>query len=119
MSLLSANDLTTMRGVLNESLPGTAVVQSGTFTSDAGGGGTQAWTASGTFDCRLAPRSGDEREIGDRTSSDADWVITLPALTSIEVDDRILTHGGTFSVVALRAPRSYEVSRRVEARELK
>lgn len=116
--MLTEPDLSSMRSTLDESLPGTAVVKFPTFVDNQGGGGTQTFTASGTVACRIASISGTEREIADRISADADWVVTLPALTSIDTDHRIETGGGTFSVVAMRAPHSYEVSRRVEVRRL-
>ena len=43
----------------------------------------------GTVDCRIAPLSGEERERGAVITSEADWMITLPAETAIETDDRI------------------------------
>jgi hypothetical protein len=48
----------------------------------------------------------------------AKWIVTLPANTTVDLDNRILTGGGTFSVLAIRAPRSYEVTRRVEVDQL-
>jgi len=116
--MLSESDLTNMRTVLNDSLPGTATLTSGTIVSDSGGGGTTTFAASGTVDCRVAPVGGSDREVADRLSSEADWIITLPAQTSIQTDDRIVTNGGTFAVVAVHSPRSYEISTRVEARQL-
>jgi HK97 gp10 family phage protein/SPP1 family predicted phage head-tail adaptor len=108
MSLLSAADLTSMRGVLNDSLPDSAVIQSRTYTSDSGGGGTATWTAGGTVACRIAPVSGDERAIGGRLSPDAKWIVTLPANTSVSEDQRLVISGTTYEVEAVRGPRSFE-----------
>lgn len=118
MSLLSEHDVTDMRSALNLSLPGTAVIKTSTFVDNQGGGGTTTFAAAGTVSCRLAPLTGTERETADRISEESDWMVTLPALTTIDVDDRIVSSGGTFAVTAVRAPRSYEVSRRVECRKL-
>lgn len=117
--MISAAELTRMRAVAQRSMPGTAVIQSGTLTSDGGGGYTDSFAAAGTVPCRVAPMiSMNESEIGERISADADWMITLPAGTSVSSDDRLVTDGGTFTVVGVRGPRSYEVTRRVEARQL-
>lgn len=103
-----------MRTDAAEALPGTAIIQSQTTTSDGGGGVTQAWTAAGTVDCRIAPLTATEREIGERISSDADYLITLPHDASVGLNSRIVSGGGTFSVEAIR-DRSWHVTTRVEA----
>lgn len=115
--MLSTTDLTSMRAVAEQALPGTAVINSGTLTSDGGGGYSEAFTASGTVACRVAPVTGSERELGDRIAADAEYVITLPAETSVETDDRIVTGGVTYNVVAVR-DRSWEITRRVEVRKV-
>lgn len=118
MSLLSSGDLAAMRGVLAESLPETAVIQTRSYTSDGGGGGTLAYTAGGTVDARIAPLSGSEETIGERLSPNAQWVVTLPANTTVSEDSRIVISGTTYEVEAVRGPRSYELSRRVEVSEV-
>jgi hypothetical protein len=120
VTLLTEAELDRMRSVAAEALPGTAVIQNETWASDGGGGGTQTFSASGTVACRIAPvgRQTGEGEIGDRMSPDAQWIVTLPAETTIDLDNRILTGGGTFSVLAIRAPRGYEITRRVEVDQL-
>ena len=115
--MLSTADIAAMRSTAEECLPGTAVIQTQTFASDTGGGGSLTWTASGTVDCRIAPVTGNEQIVGERVTPEADWVVTLPAETSVTTESRIITGGGTFNVTALRAPRSYEISRRVEVAE--
>lgn len=105
-----------MRTAASRALPGTAVVQTSTWVSDGGGGGTTAWAASGTVDCRLAPfgaSRGEERLSGGRISPDADSVVTLPSGTAVDADDQLVISGGTYSVVHVRE-RSWETSRRVE-----
>jgi head-tail adaptor len=122
--ILSDFDVAGMRRVLETSLPDVAVIHTNTFTSDSGGGGTSAWTVAGTFPCRVSPSGivsgayGREIEIGSRLASDADWIITLPAETPIDTDNRIAVGSRTFNVVALHAPHSYELSRRVKGNEV-
>jgi SPP1 family predicted phage head-tail adaptor len=112
--MITSAELASMREAASEALPGTAVIQSQTTTSDGGGGVTQAWTAAGTVDCRIAPLTGTEREIGERISSDADYIITLPHDASVNTNSRIVSNGGTFNVEAIR-DRSWHVTTRVEA----
>lgn len=115
--MLSSADIASMRATAEQALPGTAVITSGTLTSDGGGGYTEAFTAAGTVACRVAPASGTEREEGDRISADSTHVITLPAATTVETDDRIEVAGVTYNVTAVR-DRSWETTRRVEARKV-
>lgn len=111
--MLSDSDLTAMRETAEASLAGTAVIQTLTRTSDSGGGFTEGWASAGTVDCRIAPIRGDEREIGERISPDADYVITLPWDAAVTTDSRIVSNGGTFNVEAIR-DRTWPVTKRVE-----
>jgi SPP1 family predicted phage head-tail adaptor len=105
-----------MRTTAGSALPDTAVVQSRTFVSDSGGGGTYTWAAGGTYDCRIAPLGGDERMTGGRTSPDADSVITLPHDATITEAMRVVVNGGTYNVENVRA-RSWELTTRAELRK--
>lgn len=115
--MLSPADLASMRATAEQALPGTAVIHSGTLTSDGGGGYSESFAAAGTVSCRVAPISGAEREEGGRISADSEYVITLPAETAVETDDQIQVAGITYNVTAVR-DRSWEVTRRVEARKV-
>lgn len=113
--MLTPDDLSSMRNELNRALPDTADIQRLTLTTDSAGGYTESWSsvASGVA-CRIAP-SGNapfERIIADRLASASTWTITLPALTDIRPDDRIVSGGLVYQVVGV-AGRSYEISRRV------
>lgn len=115
--MLSAADLASMRATAEQALPGTAVVYGGTLVSDGGGGWDETFTAAGTVACRVAPASGAEREEGDRVTAESTHIITLPAGTSVETDDRIDVAGVTYNVTNVR-DRSWETTRRVEARKV-
>ena len=115
--MLSSGDIASMRTTAEQALPGTAVINSGTLASDGGGGYTETFTASGTVSCRVAPLTGSEREEGGRISADSQYVITLPAETVVETDYQIVADGITYNVTAVR-DRSWEVTRRVEARKV-
>lgn len=114
--MLTEAQLTAMRTVAEDAMPGTAVVQSRSFSSDGGGGGSLAWTASGTVACRIAPIRGAEREIGDRISPDADSIVTLPFDTTLDTDARLVIDSRTYNVEAIRE-RSWPVTKRVEVVE--
>lgn len=113
--MLTDAELEEMRDVAAQALPGTAVITlGGTLVSDGGGGGSISYTSGGTVACRVAPISGTEREIADRISSDAEFVITLPHSANVTTDAKLAISGSTYSVEAIR-DRSYEITTRVEA----
>lgn len=121
MPLLNDAEIVQMRAVAEEALDGTAVIQSRTYSSDGGGGGTTVWTASGTVDCAIAPilsLGEDERITGSKITAGSDWIITLPAETTVSTESRVVVSERTFEVTALRAPRTWELTRRVEATEV-
>jgi SPP1 family predicted phage head-tail adaptor len=105
-----------MRTVAGSALPGTAVIQSQTYVSDGGGGGSVTWTAAGTVPVRIAPLGGDERLVGGRISPDADSVITLPWDATVTEGHRIVSGGGTYNVEHVR-DRSWELTTRLEAKK--
>lgn len=115
MGLLSAAEIEGMRATASQALDGTAVIQTQSFVSDGGGGGTTAWTASGTLDCRLAPLMEGEGVDGDRLSNESSVIFTFPAGTEVDHNAQIVYGGGTFTVTGIRQ-RSVEMSRRVEAK---
>lgn len=116
--MLTSADVAKMRATAGSALPDTCVLMRNTLVSDGGGGYTETFAAGGTVSCRLSPQGGVERELGDRITPEADWVITLPPTTFIETDDRIMVAGGTFDVVAVRARANWEITRRVDTRKV-
>lgn len=121
MSLLSTADISQMRGVLDDSLPDTAIVKTENYVSDGGGGGSASWTNAGTYPCRLVaatPSENPEGPTGSRVTADADWLLTLPANTPITRESQVSVGARTFRVEAIRAPRSWEISRRVDLSEV-
>lgn len=119
--MLTSADVASMRATAEDALPGTCVIHAGTLASDGGGGYTETFSALGTVVCRLAPavsRGGGEAERGDRISAEADWVLTIPAGTTVETDDRVTTGGGTYNVVAIRDRDDWEITRRLEVTKI-
>ena len=114
--MLTDDELASMRSTLNDSLPGTAIVQTSSWVSDGGGGGTTSWVAAGTYECRVTPTGGLEQDRGDRVQPESEFIFTLPANTAVNEDAQIVYSGGTYDVVAIPHPRSYEISRRVQVK---
>lgn len=102
-----------MRTEAERALPNTCVIQTSTYASDGGGGGSFTWANSGTLNCRLAPIAGDENQTGGRIGPDSTSVVTLPWDASVTENSRLLISGGTFNVAHVR-DRSYEITTRVE-----
>lgn len=113
--MLSTAELNSMRTTAGAALPDTCVIQTQGWASDGGGGGTLSWTAAGTVDCRLAPISGSEGEVGERITADAEFVFTLPHDAAVSTGSRIVHAAGTFDVAAVHT-RSWQLTKRVETK---
>lgn len=115
---LSAAELADMADEVEAvALAGTAVIYTRTWTADTRGGGSVAYTASGTAACAIAPQTPPqdaEPTTGSRITPESDWIVTLPASQAITPEARLAIDGTTYEVTALHAPRTYEVARRVE-----
>lgn len=119
MSLLSGPQLTGMRRLLQRMLPDECVIQRRTVSSDGGGGSTESWSDHLTAPCRIAPIGGGEGgQAAARVTEETTHLITLAANTDVVEADRILIDGQTFDVTLVRKRGSWELSRRVEVREL-
>jgi hypothetical protein len=124
MSLLTAGELAAMRATADAALPDTCTISRPALVSDGAGGQTSTYSqVGGTIACRLSPAGvgtqSDEMELADRDTSTTDWIVTLPAGTDVGEKDRVLTGGRTFEVTRVKAPMSWEISRRVLAIEVK
>lgn len=118
---LTDSELAGMRSVSSEYLAGTAIIQNQSFVSDGGGGGTASWVSAGTVDCRVAPVAGSgegESVKGGRLHPDTEYVFTFPNGTVLSDDSRILYGSQVFTVTSLRSPRTWEITRRVECKEV-
>lgn len=120
--MLTGAELTDMREEAELALPDVCVVQARTLTSDGQGGRTEAYATSVTTTCRVSPAGqttqGNEVTRGDGTKALADWIVTLPYSTSVAQTDRLLVNGVTYEVLGVKAPRGWEITRRVLARTI-
>ena len=120
--MLTADELASMRETLNDSLLGTAIVQTSTWVSDGGGGGTTSWVAAGTYGCRIAPTGGADnvdKEVGNRIHPETEFIVTLPASFESDTDHRVVIEGQSFEVIGVTEPRTWELSSRLQVKVIK
>lgn len=114
--MLTSSEISLMRDTIEQALPGSAVIQTATRTSDGQGGWIPTYSASGTVAARLSPEGnlrGEEPEIAGRIGEVANLILTIPAETTITANDRVTYDGDTFEVVEIRDRTPWELSRRV------
>lgn len=124
--LLNDEQITSMRETLNRSLPEMAVIYRLTRTDDTSGGTTETLEAGDPIECRVAPLGGGvgaamaESLIVGRVGTADSWMVTFPADTDVRLTDSLIVlDDRPLEVVAVLAPRSWELSRRVVCVELK
>lgn len=119
--LLTAAEITAMRAVQAEALPETGVISRLVRTSDGMGGFTEAWTASGTADCRLAPSGGRESAVAGKLSSVGTWTLTFANGVDVRDADRVVIGAQTFAVETTAAGSvdgTWQTAMRVVATEV-
>lgn len=106
-TFLNGGTATQLRGLLWLSLSDLGKVGSLTATSDAGGGATMTWAFGPDIPCRIDPVSSsgeDETIVATRLSDRSQYVITVPAGTTVTTNNRFAVTGrGTFEVTAVRS----------------
>ena len=117
---LSTAELVQMRHTADTYLAGTAVIHTATKTADGQGGYSWAYAASGTVDARLSPEQlrGGENAVGSRLAETSPWILTVPASTSIDEDDRVVYNAVTYEVSEVLTWVPWEISRRVRLTEV-
>jgi head-tail adaptor len=119
--VISAAELTAMRGDLTASMPSQVVIERVTLTSDGMGGQTEAWAPVGTVVARVSPRSvasGLDDIIGGQVLNQTPWMVTVPVGTSVTERDRVVYEAQTFEVIRTNAPRSFDTCVRLECMEV-
>lgn len=118
--MIPTGELAQLRADATAVLPDTCAVQRpGASVSDGAGGWVAGAAATvATVACALAPVApGGEGTAGGRIVAEADWVLTLPALTDVLTTDLVVRAGRTYEVLGVGVPRTWEVTRRVWCRE--
>jgi len=84
---------------------GTAIIQTYAWATDGIGGGTAAWTASGTVACNVAPipyrgmtNEGVHQEMLQDTPY---WIVTLPYSATVTPNDRLLIGKTTYEIMEM------------------
>lgn len=114
--------LAALRGYAEMALPDTCTVTRPDRVSDGEGGfitSPPPWPTIATVACRVSPlgNAANEIEAGEAVRAIAQYVVHLPAGTDVTSDDRLVVGSRTFQVIE-PIRRSYEVIRRVIAREV-
>lgn len=118
--MLTSAQIAGMRATAERALPETCVVQRKTAVSDGGGGTTESWASHVTdVPCRIAPLGGGETgTAGSRVIDETTHVVTLPAGEDITEADRVVVDARTYEVTVVRDRGEWELSRRVEVKEV-
>ena len=103
-TFLGGQTPTQLRGLQWLGLTDTGIVISGTFVSDAGGGGSIAWANGGTTACRIDPLGGAPGTVvGGAIDENSTHLVTVPAGFVVDVASRFAINGrGTYEVTAVR-----------------
>jgi SPP1 family predicted phage head-tail adaptor len=120
VSGLTAGELTQMRAVTDDYLPGTAYILTRTLASDGQGGSTETWGTAGTVSWRISPLSETERAQQDRVSALRERIVTVAYGATVTQRDRLkdASDGTTYEIDGVDSPRSYELDRRVHVTEV-
>lgn len=114
-------ELTEMRTALQSHLQGTAILYAPTSVSDAQGGASLTYAASGTVDALLAfenMRGDSETQVGDRVAAVSKIVLTVPQSTTIDETYRVSYASTLYQVVEVITRSPMELSRRVRVVEV-
>lgn len=116
--MLTGDELTAMREELELTLADQCVITRASTVSDGQGGGSATWATAGTVYCRvdLRARGAVEDTRADRLASQSEWTITFPYSTDVRVTDRLTVGTVLYEPYEVRAPKTWELSRRVLAK---
>ncbi len=120
----SAGQLMRARKRFATLLPDRATIQRPVVVANTSGGQTTTYpTLAADVPCRLSPVGGGEdvtvgRRGGDRVADESSAILTFAAGTDITEADRIVIGTLTFDVTLVRLRGAYELTKRVEAREV-
>jgi len=98
--MTSTSDIDKIRVEQEKLMPETVYVQRLTRTSDGAGGWSESWQTIATTKGRIAAKSGNENELGGKTTAITTYLITLPSNTELEDDDRLQINGEQYQITA-------------------
>jgi SPP1 family predicted phage head-tail adaptor len=97
--MTSTSDLDKIKAEQEKLMPETVYVQRLTRTSDGAGGWSESWQTIATTKGRIAAKSGDENELGGKTTTITTYLITLPANTELTNTDRLQINGQQYQII--------------------
>jgi len=109
-----------MRAAQAAAMPDACTISRFSQVTDGQGGWTDTYATASTTVCRVAAGglSPQEAAMANKLTSKTVWVVSLPALTSVLLADRIIVGARTFEVLGLLAPHTWESARRAIAEEI-
>jgi len=97
--MTSTSDLDKIKAEQEKLMPETVYVQRLTRTSDGAGGWSESWQTIATTKGRIAAKSGDENELGGKTTAITTYLITLPSDTELTNTDRLQINGQQYQII--------------------
>jgi hypothetical protein len=122
--ILSDQDLTELRDVVMALLPDTATVLDEVEVRDTTGGIKTTWSPRpDTIACRVGNvQQADQVAAstanlgrGNQVAGRMRVAITVPALTQLDIGDRLVVFGQTYTILGVLGPMSWELTRRLIA----
>lgn len=116
--MLTNQELAELQKAQNQLMPGSAVIQRATLTSDGMGGYDEAWANVGTVKCRLYPQNvrtmAENPNGGMQMISETRWFATMPVGTNVTAKDRLLIDNRTFEIYQVNNSEMYQTAVRAE-----
>ncbi|MBU2038344.1 MAG: head-tail adaptor protein [Gammaproteobacteria bacterium] len=111
-------ELTGMRSAINELLPGTCVILTGTLTANGAGEFTTAWGTTSTIACRLDPIKGYEQQSGGAISAYQRYRLTLPWDAALTSGARVRISGVDYNVLGVTPSDNWKLDTRAEVEKI-
>ena len=114
--MITADDLEWMIETENECLGSTAVLYSPSYTAGALGNTVQTWVNAGTINCDVWPIDSSEQSSGNQEIAKAQFYISVPYNTDVNVEDRLIISNVTYEVTFVPISQTWATNKRLEAR---
>lgn len=128
MTEVGAAEIAEARADLDAQIfPDTARILGPVTESDGEGGDSEEWAPVGETVCRIDPYGGPtssrgaggegKGHAGERIDSRTSHIVSMPANTPIDLEQRLEIDGTTYEINVLRRFGDWELTRRVEVKE--
>lgn len=111
---LTSAELVAIQDTIEQLLPDTCAILTGTLTSDGMGGQSTVWgTTVASIACRLDLLRGTENMVAGAIQPFTRWVLTMPHDATILPAQRVVHNSITYNVVSgVNADASWQASKR-------